>query len=275
MTVRPTLIFSHANGFPGGSYRTFLEPFSAHFELEVVDRIGHTPQFPVDQGWIGPSRELEALMEPLPKPLVGMGHSLGGVLTFMVAHRRPEWFSALVMLDPPLVNGWQGALFNLGRRLGMIDRVSPAGRSLGRRAHWPDWAEVEGYFNRRPFFQRLDPRCLADYLDAGLEEGADGWHLRYAPATEVDIFRTTPGDIGRLAPLRGVPGLVVSGASSEPAFRQCALRHVRRHGMVHRMAPGGHMFPLEQPAAASAIILEALLPMLEGATDANFGGTAG
>ncbi len=274
MTVRPTLVFSHANGFPGGSYRTFLAPFAEHFDVHPLDRLGHDPAYPVDAGWESLSRQLEDFMAPLPKPLVGMGHSMGGVLTFLVAHRRPEWFRALVMLDPPLVNGWQGVLFNLARRLGQTDRITPAGLSQGRRAHWPDRDAVDSYFGRRGFFNRFDSRCLADYLDAGLEKDAGGWRLRYAPAVEVDVFRTTPGNTGRLAPLRGVPGLMVSGAESEPMFRHCALRHVRRHGMVYRLAPGGHMFPLEQPATASAIILEALLPMLEGTTDANTGGAA-
>src|SRR5690606_21433847 len=85
MTVRPTLVFSHANGFPGGSYRTFLAPFANHFDLHPVDRFGHDPAYPVDAEWDSLSRQLEDFMAPLPKPLVGMGHSMGGVLTFLVA----------------------------------------------------------------------------------------------------------------------------------------------------------------------------------------------
>ncbi|MCH8543255.1 MAG: alpha/beta hydrolase [Alcanivorax sp.] len=265
MTDRPTLAFAHANGFPGGSYRTFLAPFAEHFSLEVMDRMGHDPLYPVDAHWGSLSRELEAKLEHLPRPFVGMGHSMGGVLMCMVASRRPDWFSALIMLDPPLINGWQGHLFNFARFAGMGDRITPAGRSKGRRARWPDRAEAEAYFLRRPFFQRLDPRCLADYLAAGLEPDGDApgegdagaLRLRYAPEVEVNVFRTTPGNIGRLPQLQ-VPGLMVSGAESEPMFRSSARRHVQRHGMVYRLAPGGHMFPLENPEAASDIILDGL-----------------
>ena len=265
MTDRPTLVFAHANGFPGGSYATFLAPFAEHFNVEVMDRMGHDPLYPVDAHWASLSRELEAKLAQLPRPLVGMGHSMGGVLMCMVASRRPEWFQALVMLDPPLINGWQGHLFNLARLMGLGDRITPAGRSKGRRARWANRAEAEAYFLRRPFFQRLDSRCLADYLAAGLEPDDDApgagdagaLRLRYAPDVEVNVFRTTPGNIGRLPRLQ-VPGLMVSGAESEPMFRSSARRHVQRHGMVHRLAPGGHMFPLENPEAASDIILAGL-----------------
>ena len=267
MTQRSTLVFSHANGFPGGSYRTFLKPFEALYDVHVVDRLGHNADYPVDAHWASLADELEAQLAVLPHPLVGMGHSMGGVLMFLVASRRPEWFKALIMLDPPLVLGMQGLLFNTARWLGQIDRVSPAGRSKHRRSRWPDRAEAEAYFGRRPFFQRFDPRCLADYLAAGLEavpvsetdvqEGAGALRLRYAPEVEVAVFRTTPGNIGRVPRLR-VPGLMVSGAESEPSFRLSARRHVKRHGMVYRLAPGGHMFPLEQPEAAADIILEGL-----------------
>ncbi|MBZ2187645.1 alpha/beta hydrolase [Alcanivorax sp. JB21] len=265
MTDRPTLVFAHANGFPGGSYTTFLAPFREHFHVEVMDRMGHDPLYPVDANWESLSRELEAKLAQLPRPFVGMGHSMGGVMMCMVASRRPDWFQALVMLDPPLINGWQGHLFNLARLMGLGDRITPAGRSKGRRARWADRAEAEAYFLRRPFFQRLDPRCLADYLAAGLEvdddapgEGdAGALRLRYAPEVEVNVFRTTPGNIGRLPRLQ-VPGLMVSGAESEPMFLSSARRHVQRHGMVHRLAPGGHMFPLENPEAASDIILTGL-----------------
>lgn len=268
MTQRSTLVFSHANGFPGGSYHTFLEPFREQYDVHVVDRLGHDPAWPVDAEWASLSRELEAMLAKLPHPLVGMGHSMGGVLMWLVASRRPEWFKALVMLDPPLVNGWQGVLFNTARLLGQVDRVSPAGRSKGRRATWPNRAEAEAYFGRRPFFQRLDPRCLADYLDAGLEPDttsgdAGALRLRYAPEVEVAVFRTTPGHTGRIAPLR-VPGLMVSGAESEPMFLPAARRHAKRHGMVHRLAPGGHMFPLEHPEAAADIILDGLKSLKGG-----------
>ena len=268
MSVKPTLYFAHANGFPGGSYRTFLKPFNEQYQVEVLDMIGHDPAFPVDANWHSLSLELEARLERCQRPLTGVGHSLGGVLLFLVATRRPEWFEALVMLDPPLINGWQGMFFNLARRLGQVDRVSPAGLSLGRRDDWPDLETARAYFESRGFFATLDPRCLEDYMHAGLEQHQGRWRLRFRPETEVAIFRTTPGNIGSHPPIR-VPGLMISGARSPSMFRIAAGRHVRRHGMHWQLAEGGHMFPLEHPEQVAAQVLAGLDMLKREARDAR------
>lgn len=258
---KPVLAFAHANGVPGGSYRKFLAPFEQDFQVHAVDRIGHNPDFPVDAHWHGLSRELEAFLEPLAKPIVGMGHSLGGVLMFTVAARRPEWFSALIMLDPPLVNGWQRWLFNLADWTGQGDRVSPAGKSKFRRDQWPNREEVDGYFSRRGFFQRFDPDCLRDYIDSAVHCDDSGCRLRFEVAVEVGIFRTTPRDLHHY-PRLAVPGMLLNGTESESMFVDCARRHVRRHKMDWGMAEGGHMFPLEKPEQTAALIRQRLKVLL-------------
>lgn len=259
------LAFAHANGFPGGSYRHFLEAFEPRYQVHAVDRLGHDPDFPVDAHWHNISRELESFLEGLPRPLVGLGHSMGGVALFMVASRRPEWFRALVMLEPPLINGPDGLAFNLLRRLGQVDRISPAGKSLGRRDHWPDRAEAQAYFQRRALFQRFDPQCLSDYLDAGLEPDGEGWRLRFRPSVEVALFRTTPGNLWRFPRLR-VPGAVINAAESGPMFHRAGRRHARRHRMRHEMVPGGHLFPLEQPGSSAERVMTILDELLTGET---------
>ena len=263
MSESSTLAFAPANGFPGDSYRRFLDPLSTHYDVSAVSRIGHRPeQYPVDRGWASLARELEAFLEPLPRPFVGLGHSMGGVLLFMVAARRPDWFRSLVMLEPPLINGVAGMGFNLLRRLGQADRITPAGRSRGRRDHWPDRDEARTYFRRRSLFRRFDPDCLEDYMDAGLEADGDGLRLFFRPEVEAAIFRTTPGNISRY-PCLSVPGAVVNGAESGDAFHKAGRRHARRHHMRHEVWPGGHLFPLERPDD-SARRVEALLQTLDG-----------
>lgn len=260
-SAKPVLAFAHANGVPGGSYRKFLAAFEQDYQVHAIDRIGHDPAFPVDNHWHGLSRELEAFLEPLPKPLVGMGHSMGGVLMFTVAARRPEWFSALVMLDPPLINGLARWLFIFADLIGQGDRISPAGKSKFRRAEWPDRAEVDRYFSKRGFFQRFDPDCLRDYIDSAVECDAHGCRLRFLVDVEVGIFRTTPKDLHTYPRLK-VPGMLVNGSETEPGFIHCARRHVRRHGMEWGMAEGGHMFPLEKPEQNSALVLQQLKGLL-------------
>lgn len=263
MSQRPSLAFAPANGFPGGSYRRFLDPLRTQYDVHALPLVGHRPeQYPVKDGWMELSRELEAFLEPLPRPLSGLGHSMGGVLMFLVASRRPEWFRSVVMLEPPLINGPAGVGFHLLRRLGQVDRITPAGRSRGRRDYWPDRDEARAYFQRRELFRRFHPDCLEDYMDAGLEPDGDGLRLAFRPEVEVAVFRSTPDNISRY-PRLPVPGAVVNAEESGDAFHKAGRRHARRQRMRHEIWPGGHLFPLERPDD-SARRVDELLRALEG-----------
>lgn len=259
---KPVLAFAHANGIPGHSYDTFLAPLAERYQLFVIDRVGHDPDYPVDSQWHSLSLELEARLAPLPKPIVGMGHSLGSVLMYLVAQRHPEWFSALLMLDPPMMNGWHGVMINVAKMAGQIEKVTPAGKSRGRLDFWEDWEAVESYFGSRGLFRAFDPRCLKDYLKAGLEPWKDGWRLRFRPEIEVAIFRETPTAATRLPRLK-VPAAVVTGKRSPSPFLHSARRIARRHNMIHRIADGSHMYPLEKPEKTLALCEELLALLLQ------------
>lgn len=105
--TRPLLVFSHANGFPSGTYRKFLDELSGVADVIAPDMYGHDPRFPVDDNWGNLALELLAfLRERADRPVYGIGHSMGAMVTFMAAHREPERFRAIVMLDPPVINGF-------------------------------------------------------------------------------------------------------------------------------------------------------------------------
>lgn len=254
--ARPVLAFAHANGVPGHSYDTFLAPFAERFDVRVAECLGQDPQYPVDRDWVSLSRELEVFLEPLPKPMIGMGHSMGSVLMFLVAERHPDWFETLLMLDPPVANGPTALFLNLMRLTGIGSRSSPAHKSGGRLDYWANWEDVLSYFRSRKLFQSFDPRALDDYLKSGLERHGDGWRLRFRPNIEAAIFRETPTGVTRLPRLK-VPGVLITGQSSPPLFHKGGKRHARRHKLTRLFAPGGHMYPLQTPEASAALVLKA------------------
>src|SRR5690554_7671811 len=68
-------------------------------------RIGHHPDFPVGHNWLALRDELLHTLESFDAPVIGVGHSMGGVLMAMAAEASPERFRCVVMLDPPLIIG--------------------------------------------------------------------------------------------------------------------------------------------------------------------------
>lgn len=250
--VKPVLVFAHANGVPSGSYKKYLAEFSGQYVLTPIPVLG-LGRWPVGENWSGLVDELEAFIEPLAKPVLGMGHSMGAVVMFMLATRRPEWFSNVVMLDPPLLNGWARPLFVLAHLLGQTDRITPAGKTLSRRHHWPDAESVQNYFDGRGMFRHFDAECLQDYIKSAVIKGDDGWNLLIPPLLEVEKFRQTPRNLHRFK-RSPVSSLVVNGSHTQDGFVTGAKRHVRQHCMTHVQAPGSHMFPLENPIEAAAVV---------------------
>ncbi|BBI59706.1 hypothetical protein HSBAA_10120 [Vreelandella sulfidaeris] len=130
-TSRTRLVFAHANGFPGLSYRSLLNPLAETFDLHPLDRLGHHPDYPVNHNWGNLVDELLSYLPQSDTPLLGVGHSLGGTLMAMAADKQPERFCGVIMLDPPLMLGTDAWAMKAAKRFGFIDRVTPAGKTQG------------------------------------------------------------------------------------------------------------------------------------------------
>ena len=70
---RPRLVFAHANGFPGLSYRSLLNPLAEMFDLHPLDRLGHHPDYPVNHNWGNLVDELLSYLPQSDKPRC-LGH---------------------------------------------------------------------------------------------------------------------------------------------------------------------------------------------------------
>lgn len=64
--MRDVMLFSHANGFPVGTYRKMLGVLGDEFDIRAVERFGHDPRFPVTRSWPGLVKELLAEIDAQP-----------------------------------------------------------------------------------------------------------------------------------------------------------------------------------------------------------------
>ena len=65
------------------------------------------------------------------------------------------------------------------KRFGFIDRLTPAGRTLGRKEEFADLDSARRYFAGKTLFRSFDPECFDAYLQHGLEPVGD--KLRVCP----------------------------------------------------------------------------------------------
>ncbi len=262
--MKESLLFAHANGIPGGSYAPIGARLqAAGYDWRAIDRIAHDPAFPPGS-WHRQTDELLQMIETSLQPPVHMiGHSMGAVLGFIAAWRRPKLFRSLIMLDPPLIMRTSGLLYALASclpRQEWRDRMTPAGRSRHRRRVWPDLAQARAYFASKSLYAAFDAECFAAFVDSAVAEGEDGaWHLRFHVDIEVELFRHTPYDLDMYWRHLRVPGSLVRGTNSEVTRPSYAHALAHRHGLREYEQPGGHMFPLEDAEACAQLLLR-LLP---------------
>lgn len=255
--ARPILHFSHANGFPAPCYGALLGELARKYRIGAIEAIGTDPRYPVTEGW---TLLVEQLVDTLERdyggePVYGVGHSLGAYLTFLAAARRPELFRAIVMLDAPIIGPVKGSLLGATKRIGIVDRVTPAGATRDRRAEWRSREEAKAHFRTRKLFRNFSESCLDDYIHHALIKKEDQFSLKIDPAIEYRIYRTIPHDMHRhLRELR-VPAGFAGGTHSD-VVRRVGMAHMRR--FRKRRVPGGHLFPLEHPLEAAAAIEELL-----------------
>ncbi len=263
-----TICFSHANGFPAGTYRRLFEHWqAAGWRVIALPRIGHDPAFPVSLNWPHLRQELARFIEQqAPGGKVHLvGHSLGGFLSLMLAARRPDLAAQVVMLDSPVVGGWRSHSVTMARSLGLFRRFSPGRISEKRRFQWPDGEAAFQHYAAKAAFARWDEGVLRDYIACGTEPDPAGAHpravrLSFSRAVETQIYDTLPTRLGAL--LRRHPPQVpvhFIGGTRSVELRQAGMAATR--ALVHarlRWIDGTHLFPMEKPLETAAVVLHCL-----------------
>jgi len=255
----PVLHFSHANGFPAPCYAAMLAPLARRYRVGWIEAIGTDPRYPPTEGW---PHLVEQLIDTLERdyrgePVFGVGHSLGAYLNFLAAVRRPELFRAIVMLDAPVIGAFKGRALAAVKRLGIVDRVTPAGMTRERRSVWTSREEAKAHFRSKKLFRHFTDECLEHYVQHGLVGAPGRFRLRIDPEIEYRIYRTIPHAMGRHLRSLKVPAGFIGGVDSE-LLRRVGLGPMRGPRFAKLRVPGGHLFPFEHPRLAAAAVEELL-----------------
>ncbi|WP_460536679.1 alpha/beta fold hydrolase [Chitinimonas naiadis] len=263
---KPPLHFSHANSFPAGSYRQFLQHFEADYDVGYIDTIGHDPRYPVTDCWPYLIEEtLRYIEQRYKEPVIAVGHSLGGFLSLLGALQRPELFRAVILLDSPVFGRPVSTALWLGKRLGFIDRLTPGKGTLTRRSTWPDKDAAYQHFLGRGMFAHFDPSCLRDYVEAGTVASEGGVRLRFEPEVEHLIYCGLPHNLPEYRGQLQVPAGFIGGSKSNYVRRSDLAHMVRHFGIQLRKVEGGHLFPFEQPAMAATEVKQMIGRLLSPA----------
>jgi len=256
----PPIVFSHGNGFPAGTYSRLFEAWrQAGHAVHAVERFGHDPRWPVTSNWPHLRDQLIAFIEAeAGQPALLVGHSLGGMLSVMAASRRPDLARGVLLLDSPVIGGWRAHSLHMAKLTGLMPRITPARITRVRRQHWPSRATAREHFAAKSVFARWDPRVLDDYVTHGVVRDGRQWSLAFDREVEARIYETLPHHLGRLLarhPLRCPLAFIGGRQSVEARQAGVALTH-RLAGNRFEWTAGTHLFPMEHPDEAAALVLK-------------------
>jgi pimeloyl-ACP methyl ester carboxylesterase len=205
------------------------------------------------QDWKPFSEDLLQFLASRPSPVIGVGHSIGAVVTLRAALRDPGKFRALVLIDPVLFVPQFIYTWSVIRALGLGDRLDPLIPGAKRRRRTFD--DLETLYRRyriRSIFRFMSDENLRIYIDGITRpNGEGGYELVYSPEWEAQIYRTGlyDLDIWRGLPALEVPTLFLRGAQTD-TFLERAARLVKRKqpkARVETLDKSTHLLPLERP----------------------------
>ena len=269
----PLVLFFHGNSFPASTYQVMLNELRRRgLQVHTLEKIGHNPAYPVTSNWPHLVEEVHAFAQPLvdanPGPVVLVGHSLGGMLSLMLAALYPELAHAVVMVDAPAVAGWQANLLHLSKKLSFAAKYSPGAVSKKRRHQWDSLDEVRQHFASKKNFARWHPQALEDYVQHGTQEvTVDGQirrELSFSREIETLIYNTVPHNLERLIkrhPLKCPVSLVAARHSREMKLAGIEFTKRITKGRI-TVIDGTHLVPMESPVATAAAVEAAILNML-------------
>jgi pimeloyl-ACP methyl ester carboxylesterase len=267
------VLFFHGNSFPASTYQVMLNELRRRgFQVHALEKIGHNPAYPVTSNWPHLVEEVHAFAKPLVEahqgPVILVGHSLGGMLSLMLAALYPELAHAVVMVDAPAVAGWQANLLRISKKLSFTAKYSPGAVSKKRRHQWGSLEEVRQHFASKKNFARWHPQTLEDYVQHGTQEvmvdGQMRRELSFSREIETLIYNTVPHHLESLIkhhPLKCPISLVAARHSREMKLAGIEFTKRITKGRITIM-DGTHLVPMESPLASAAAVEAAILNML-------------
>ena len=256
----PPAVLLHATGFLARLWEPIAVALSARYHVYAYDARGHGDSdkpvlSPVEEtdggyGWEGLSADLMGFLEAhglRAVPIVG--HSSGAAGAIRLAALRPEYVSALVLIEPTVfppmpVEGSDAR------------KEQMASGAAKRRMVWGSREDLISAYRQRRTFAGWREDVLRLFAEHGTFQREDGQIELKCPAEiEAEMYRNSLSpDTWDILPRVRCPALVIRGENTEPmlAFVAGGVAGRIPGARMATIAGGSHFVPMERPEAIAA-----------------------
>ncbi|MBP6210440.1 MAG: alpha/beta hydrolase [Anaerolineales bacterium] len=250
------LHFLHANGYPPACYKTLFDLLTARHHVfgMKLRPLWNDSKIEDITDWHPFSDDLlRFLSMGWESPVIGVGHSIGGIVTLRAAMREPNKFRAVILLDPVLFPVSRLIAWNIIRAAGLGTKVHPliAGAQRRRRT-FNDLDTVFRSYRSRDVFRYLNDESLRHYIE-GITKPRDGggFELVFSPEWEAHIYLTglRDFDLWKQLPKLKVPTLIIRGAETDTFLARTGdlVKKKNPNIQVVSLERSTHLVPLERP----------------------------
>jgi pimeloyl-ACP methyl ester carboxylesterase len=261
------LHFLHANGYPPECYRPLISKLSEQYRVLCMrQRPLWSDSKPEDiKDWHPLTGDYLRFLDEHPTgPTIGIGHSVGGIVTLRAALRQPDRFRAVVLIDPVLfppsiIHSWQViSALRLGYQMHPLVRAARK-----RRRQFDDLDRLFNGYRHKPVFKYMNDQSLRAYIEGIVCPEGHGYKLCYSVEWEMHIYATSVWhdmDLWQDLPGLKIPLMIIRGAETD-TFWASTARRVRRKlpwARIVTVPQSTHLVPLERPAEVYQAIHEFL-----------------
>ncbi|KAL9101484.1 MAG: hypothetical protein Q9163_003255 [Psora crenata] len=184
-----TIIAAHANGFPKELYEPLWEDlyhclgkrgqgiqsiWIADVSHQGVSGILNENKMGNDPAWNDHARDLLFMInhfrKDMPRPLVGIGHSMGGNQIVNLSLMHPRLLSTVILIDPVIHGKASCSASAFADPIAKSASLAVAQASTFRRDIWPSRNEAAAWFRQSTFYQSWDPRTFDRWIKHGLRD---------------------------------------------------------------------------------------------------------
>ena len=257
--------FLHGNGFCAGTYTPFIRYLVDDLHILASDVRGHggSDQLKVERvrHWDIFAEDLKILIEQkMSPPVIGIGHSLGAVTTYIAAAKYPHLFRGIVLIDPVILPRRLLWLLAALKFLGLRGALPLARMARRRRRIFKSKQEALRLFAAgRGIFKNWSKEFVQAYLECGLlEKDEKTAVLKCDPELEAQIFESIPLNVWRYAKKIKCPVLAIRGELSDTFFADAAQRlgGIIADYELQTIQHSGHFPTMEKPQESARLILD-------------------